>query len=874
MVGPAPAVQGPARAPTGLTAVDARARLVRHGPNALPTVPRPSLARRLARELREPMALLLVAAATISGLVLHERLDAIAIVAIVVVNALIALVQEGRAERAMQALEALEAPEATVVRDGRPRRIPASEVVPGDLVRVQAGDRVPADLVLDTTSGLEVDESVLTGESLPVPKRVGGSVDVDTPLGDRDGALFSGTLVTRGGGAGTVTATGVSTQLGAIASHLRDIRREPTPLQRHLAGLTRRLGLAAVVVASGTFGLLLLAERGQSVDQAFLTAVALAVAAVPEGLAAVTTVALALGVGRMARRGAIVRRLPAVETLGATDVLVIDKTGTVTENRMRAAVLVTPAGDVHDVSAAPESIVARLRPVLVLCNDARLEPPVGEAMERALLELAGAAASDRLHRESPRLAAAPFTSERKRMGVVHLVDARPTLLVKGAPEIVLARCRRTRPEDALPGGQGEDVPGDGGVVALTDEARRRLVAVAEARARRGERVLALASRTLRDVPRDEDAVERLEEDLVLEGLVTLRDPPRASAAASVAAMRDAGVTLLMATGDHPATASAIATEVGLATAAARTGTDLRRDGMPPRPTDAPVYARVDPDQKLALVDRLQELGHTVAMTGDGVNDAPALRSADIGVALGASGSDVAREAADLVVTDDDLATIVAAVREGRGIYDNLRKVIDYLVAANLSEVMVVLAALALVPAIGVPLFPLQLLWINLLTDGLPALALGVDPTDPALMRQPPRPREHRLLDRAHLARLASRAVVLAAGGLGALLASHHLLGLPAAASRTVLFTTLVLAQTSYAFVVRRGSGRAGQRPPNRWLVASAVVAVTLHVAIVLAPGPQAIFDTVALPPAAWLVTLLAGLGSPVVIGVALRRQAR
>lgn len=858
---------------SGLTSDEVRARLAEHGPNALPRAARPSLARRLAGELREPMAVLLIAAAAISGIVLEERIDAIAIVTIVVVNAIIALAQEGRAERAMASLEELEAPAATVVRDGRPRRLPATQLVPGDVVLLQTGDRIPADLDLTATSALETDESMLTGESLPVAKRAGGTTDRDTALGDRDGAVFSGTLVTRGTGAGTATATGSGTQLGAIAAHLRDIRREPTPLQRHLAGLTRRLGLAAVVIAGGTFGLLLLAGRSQSVDEAFLTAVALAVAAVPEGLAAVTTVALALGVGRMARRGAIVRRLPAVETLGATDVLVIDKTGTVTENRMRASVVVAPDGTVHPADELPGALAARLAPILALCNDAGLDPPVGDAMERALLALVGAEAADRLRGQAPRLGGSPFTSERKRMSSVHRADRHVVLLAKGAPETVLARCGWRAPVAVAgtgPAGAGTtDTPG----TPLDDDGREHLAAIAASRARRGERVLALASRILDDVPGDEE-VEGLEDDLVLEALVTLRDPPRASAASSVAAIREAGVTLLMATGDHPATASAIADEIGLATTTARTGTELRRDGLPTHPTEVPVFARVDPDQKLELVDRLQELGHTVAMTGDGVNDAPALRSADIGVALGASGSDVAREAADLVVTDDDLATIVAAIREGRGIYDNLRKVIDYLVAANLSEVMVVLAALALLPVLGVPLLPLQLLWINLLTDGLPALALGVDPVDPGLMRRPPRPREHRLLDRAHLGRLASRAVVLAVAALGALLAAHHLLGLPPAASRTVLFTTLVLAQTSYAFVVHRGAAGGGARPTNRWLVASAALAVVLHVTIVVTPGAQVVFDTVALTPAGWAVSIVAGLAAPLAIAVALGRGGR
>jgi len=836
----------------GLTSAEAGVRLGEHGRNVLPRAEPPSLAARLVAQLRDPMALLLIAAAAISGLVLREGIDAVAIVAIVIVNAVIALVQEGRAERALEALEAMEAPSALVMRDGRRQRVVAADLVPGDLVHVQAGDRVPADLEVVEAMGLEVDEAILTGESLAVSKVPGGQTGLDVAIGDRAGLMHSGTIVTRGAGAGMVMATGKDTALGRIAQQLKDVRREPTPLQEQLAGLTRRLGVAAVFLAAGTFALTLAVNHDSGADEAFLTAVALAVAAVPEGLAAVTTVALAMGVGRMARRGAIVRRLPAVETLGATDVLVIDKTGTVTENRMRLAAVIAPDGRVFAVDEVPPDLRDALLGPLVLCNDATVDPPTGDPTERALLDLVPSdgpvSRSDDVatrRAQAPRLAAALFTSDRKMMSTVNDLDGALTLLTKGAPEIVLPRC------------------------TSTGEARAVLARLADEHAARGERLLAVARRGLDEIP---DDVEVAEDALILIGLVALRDPPRTAASRSVEEVRSAGLTLLMATGDHPATASAIASEVGLDTTSVMTGPELREQGLQDDPTTTTVYARVDPDQKLALVTRLQEQGHTVAMTGDGVNDAPALRRADIGVALGATGSDVAREAADLVITDDDLATIVEAVREGRGIYDNLRKVIDYLVASNLAEVAVVIGTLLVLPAFGVPLFPLQLLWINLLTDGLPALALGVDPVDPGVMRRPPRAAASRLLDLAHLRRLGSRAAVLATGAMVALVLAHHVVGLGTVEARTVLFTSLVLSQVLYAFVVHGSTTRGRRVPRNKWLLAAALAALALHTVILLLPAARHIFDTV--PPSLPGMALIAlGGGAPALILWLTRRRS-
>lgn len=848
---PGPAVdtaRSPSTRPVGLTSAAAAARLAEVGPNSIPESEGASLASRLLRELREPMALLLIAAASVSGGLLGEPAEAIAIVVIVVVNAVIALVQEGRAAQALRALEELEAPTAAVVRDGRQQVVAAASLVPGDLVVVQAGDRVPADLLLVDGDAIEVDEAMLTGESLPVTKRAG--FGAETADGDDSTAppdrLSSGTLLTRGAGRGVVTATGAATALGAIAEHLTEARREPTPLQRQLAGLTRRLGLAAVLVAGGAFAMsLLLVDT--TTDEAFLIAVALAVAAVPEGLAAVTTVALALGVSRMARHGAIVRRLPAVETLGAVDVLVVDKTGTVTQNRMQAEHALTPDQQRFDVPTA-----AALRPsfgaTLALCNDATLDPPTGDPTEQALLEFVTPDVVADWRQRAPRITAGPFTSERRRMSTLHRIDDGLHLLVKGAPEGVLPLCTQAWR--------------DGRMVPLGPSDHVDLLALVEATAAGGRRILAVAERSLDAVP---DDLEAAEDDLVLLGLVVLRDPPRESASASVAAVRAAGIRLIMATGDHPATATAIAHEVGLDGDTVVTGDAIRDGGPEFRATEAHVLARVNPHQKLDVVTTLQADGHIVGMTGDGVNDAPALRRADIGVALGRTGSDVAREAADVVITDDDLATIVTAVHEGRSIHDNLRKVVDYLVASNLSEVVVVLSTLVLVPSLGVPLFPLQLLWINLLTDGLPALALGVDPPDAGIGTRPPRDPGARLLDLPHLRILAGRGGALAIGALAVLLVAHHLTDLTPEQSRTVLFTALVVGQTAYAWVVRRPAAFRGRMPANPWLLGSTVASLLLQVTIVTVSPLAGLFDTASLPATGWLLAVGGGVSGPALI---------
>ena len=820
----------------GLDPGEAARRLAVAGPNELPAARRDPLVARLLRQLREPMALLLLVAAVVAGLALRERLQAVAILAIVALNAVIGLVQEGKAVRALEALRTMETPLARLRRGGRTVVVPSREVVPGDVVLLAAGDRVPADVLLVEAAALEADESMLTGESLPVEKVAGRGGEGD----DGAAGAFAGTLVVRGSATAIVSATGARTRLGAIAAHLAAPRLD-TPLQVQLGRLTARLGAIAVLVAAGVLGLTLVRTGvgGDGLERAFLSAVALAVAAVPEGLATVVTVALALGVRRMASEGAIVRRLPAVETLGSTTVILTDKTGTLTENRLLLDTVVLAGGLATSPGSLPEEVADRVSEVAVLCSDAALDPPSGDRIEIALLEAVGPERVEELRRAYPRIAEAPFDSERKRMATAHRVPGGVLLVVKGAPETVIGRCV-------------EAVADDGSTRPLVEADRDRLLAAADELAGRGVRLLALARRLLPAVA--DPAAE--EHGLAFVALAGLRDPVRAEALGAVREARSAGIDIVMVTGDHPGTALAIAREVALpgTEGGALTGQELRDRGVPIDPLSVRVYARVDPGQKLELVESLKERGHVVAVTGDGVNDAPAMKRADIGVAMGRSGSDVAREAADMVVTDDNLATIVTAVREGRGIYDNVRKVVDYLVAGNLSEILVVVSALLLFPELGVPLLPLQLLWVNLLTDGPPAVALGVDPPHPGLMSRPPRDPAERMLGGRRLRLLFWRGSLIAASAVGSLALARFAWDEPWGHARAIMFTVLVAAHLLYAFVARLpGRGR------NRPLLLGVAGGLLLQVLVVVWPPAHELFGTAQLGARGWALVAAGGI---------------
>ncbi|WP_284574410.1 cation-translocating P-type ATPase [Streptomyces sp. 2P-4] len=832
----APVPPGPTQAGAGLTQTEAERRLVRYGRNEV-SPPRPTpLYRRVLAQLRDPLIMVLLGAALLTILI-GDYPDAVVIGLVIVVNTTVGVTQEVRADRAVAALSALSAPHARVLRDGAAHEVPAALVVPGDTLLLGEGDIVAADADLTEASALLMDESMLTGESEPVDKAP-------------DGTVSAGTVVVRGRGTATATATGAASALGRIAS-LLDGGHEPTPLQKRLASLGRVLAAATIALCVLFFALGLL--RGLAPGTMAVTAISLAVAAVPESLPAVVTLALALGARRMAARGALVRRLPAVETLGSVSVLATDKTGTLTEGRMVVQHLWTPAGaaDVSGTGYEPHGELTRagrsltpreLRPLrellttAALCNDASLKPPaagppdtwtaVGDPMEAALL--AAAAKADcpgpaELHRACPRIAEAPFDSLRKRMTTLHhLPDGNVLVCLKGAPEAVLTPTVLAEPPEAL------------------ERARRQAAALAA----RGFRVLAVAGaeRLWQPLPAAD-----AEHGLRLLGLIAISDPPKAAAATTLAACRAAGITPVLITGDHPATAHAIAVRTGLVgdgpAEQVLTGPELAasRDADL---TAVRVFARTDPQQKLDIVRAWRAGGAVTAMTGDGVNDGPALRQADIGVAMGARGTEVARQAADLVLTDDELSTVVAAVEEGRRVYDNIRRFLVYAMAGGAAEILVMLIG----PLLGLPL-PLragQILWINLLTHGLTGVAMGAEPVSPQAMHRPPRPAGQHILAAGVWQRLLVLASAVTAVSLLAGTAAHAM-DLP---WQSVLFLALLGSQLGVALGLRaRLLTRA-----NLFLPASVAGSAALAMAALHVPVLQSLLET---EPVGWTGVWLA-----------------
>lgn len=791
----------------GLSAVEAARRLAQHGPNALRKAPGVTPLALLAGQFGSVVIWILIGAAGVS-IALGEGVEGLAILAIVLLNALIGFGQEYRAERAVAALARLTAPRARVIRDGQAAVIAAAEIVCGDLLLLDAGDLVAADAQLIEAAALHTNEAPLTGESQPVAKHVGGC-PAETPLAERQNMVFLGTSVASGSGRALVIATGMATEVGHIATLLATARSGVTPLQRRLDLVARRLVAACLGIVALVFVLGFL--RGFPPLDLFRSAISLAVAAIPEGLPAAVTIALALGVQRMVRRHALVRRLSAVETLGCAQVICSDKTGTLTMGAMTVRTIVTSASILsvsgegyspsgaffangETVSTAADSLLDALLRAGVACNDAELQTQdghlrvIGDPTEIALLVVAAKRGLTRASLASamPRLGVLPFDSDRKRMTVLCQRDGRAWAFVKGAPEVILERCTALRTPD--------------GVQRLTDRDRARMQQASALMAHAALRVLALAERpldTLEDVAASEQA-------LTLLGLVGLQDPPRPEARDAVQRCQRAGIRTVMITGDHPDTARAIARELGLLAAGDTVvvGPELDRlsdQELTQRVASIAVYARVTAEHKLRIVRAWKARGAVVAMTGDGVNDAPALQEASIGVAMGRSGTEVTKEAAAIIVTDDNFTSIVAAVEEGRGIYDNIAKTLAYLVGGNTAELTVMLVA-ALV-GWPLPLLPLQLLWINLIIDGLPALALATDPIDPAVLLCPPRPPEAQLLDGLFYRRIALVGGLTAAVVLSAF-AYEWYQTYNLAQARNAAFSTMVLAALLRAFSMR------------------------------------------------------------------------
>jgi Ca2+-transporting ATPase len=892
----------------GLTGAEAERRRAEFGDNVLrERRPEPWWSR-LLRPFRELMVVILLVAAGIAG-ALGDWADAAAIVAIVLVNAVIGLFQEGRAQAALAALQRLAAPLAKVTRDGRACAIPAREVVSGDRIELEAGDAVPADARLVESFALSLQEAALTGESVPVRKDAAAVVAVDAALGDRSTLVHAGTVVAAGRAAAVVVATGMQTELGRIATLLESSPPETTPLQRRLAELGRVLVGVCLVVVAVIFGLETWRHGGLAAmwadgtfTEVLLRAVSLAVAAVPEGLPAVVTVVLAIGLQRMVARNALVRRLPSVETLGSVTVICSDKTGTLTRNEMTVREVVTAAGRWHVTGAgyapqgefwsgpaaggqpaagptrvADEPDLARLLEIAARCNNAEVRPGgdgaawqvVGDPTEGALVVAAlkgGVSREGGVSRDEPAepvVFEIPFDSDRKRMSVVvRLADGRRMLETKGATEAVLPCCVAERRA-------GADVP-------LSDARRREILAAAEGLASGALRVLSLACRPLgatESVEREPDSAER---GLVHVGLVGMIDPPRDEVKRAVEQCRTAGIRPVMITGDHPATALAIARELGLADGAGRAVTGAELDGLDQAalvaavPTVA-VYARVSAEHKLRVVEALEQAGAVVAMTGDGINDAPAVKAADIGIAMGITGTDVTKEASDMVLTDDNFASIVAAVEEGRGIYDNIQKFIHYLLSCNAGEVLVMfVAAVAGWPA---PLAAIQILWLNLVTDGLPALALGLEPPERDVMERPPRPPREAVITPARGALILAHGVLVAAVVLVAFWWTWQ--GDPARLphARTVTFCVAAFSQLLFALGCRSDRVTAFELGffTNPWLLGAIAVSMLLQASVVTLPYAQDVFQVGAELGRDWL--LVAGLSLVPVTAIELAKVA-
>lgn len=910
----------------GLTEEEAASRQARHGANELPRAAGRGAGRILWEQLRGALVIVLIIAAGVSA-VLHEYTDAIVILAIVVLNAILGFVQDYRAEKALAALQKMAQPRARVRRSGSVREVSASQLVPGDLILLDAEQTIPADCRLLESVGLRVDEAALTGESEPVVKQTEALPEGDLPLGDRTNMAFMATVATRGHGRAVVTATGTRTEVGQIATDLHAVEMEPTPLQQRLARLGRTLAVIALGIVTLVFALGVL--RGEDPRLMLMTALSMAVAVVPEGLPAVATAALALAARRMFRRQALIRRLPAVETLGSVTVICSDKTGTLTENQMQVAVLevagrqfeVPQATDacqgrcddeeedpVAELSerAARDPALALLLSGAGLCNDAEVErtadghgfQAAGDPTEGALAVVAARLGfpKDRLQRIFPRIAEAPFNSDRARMTTVHRIAAAADAgdrklgsgglkavieldgdclsFTKGAVDRILHGCGYVWIED-----QPEP---------LDEAGKRRISEAHEQIAGRGMRVLGVAFRPCDgwtskaadrlaesnspasatgnataealDPTDDRQLVEELEQDLIFIGMLGMMDPPRAEAAEAVSRCKSAGIRPVMITGDHPLTAVSIAKSLEIdGDGSVLTGADLQQldgDQLRSATDSCSVYARVAPRDKLKLVQALQENGHFVAMTGDGINDAPALKQAHIGIAMGITGTDVAKEASQMVLLDDNFATIVGAVEEGRVVYDNIRKFVKYTMTSNAGEVWV----MVLGPLMGMPLplLPLQILWINLVTDGLPGLALVAEGAERNTMRRAPHPPGQRILDRRMVLDIAWIGLLMGAISLAL---GYWYWGHAEAEQqkwRTLIFTVLTFAQMGNVMAIRSASEslfRIGVFS-NRALAGSVLLTFMLQLAVIFWPPLQNIFQTTALTAGELVLCLL------------------
>ena len=854
--------------PVGLSHEEAKRRLMEFGPNELVEKKKISPLEIFASQFKNFLILILLAAVAVSALI-GEFVDAIVIFAIVIACAILGFVQEYRAERTMEALKRMAAARARVIRGGEEMEIPAKELVPGDIIVLRSGDRVPADSRLIEAINLKADEASLTGESVPVEKQT-ESIQGEVAVADRNNMVFMGTNTTYGRGRAVVADTGMRTEFGKIAEMVQAAEEPPTPLETRLEKIGKWLGVICIAVCA--IVALVGVARGRPPLEMLIFGVALAVAAVPEALPAVVTVALAIGMQRMARRNAIVRKLPAVETLGCTTVICSDKTGTLTRNEMTVrklfvndkTIAVTgegyePKGEFR-VEKSTEKVVldpqkdghiSSLLRIATLCNDARLKSTdgvwtiEGDPTEGALVVTAAKAGmlQEKLGEQYLRIGEVPFTSERKRMSTIHTTpEGEKVAYVKGAPEIILERCAF--------------IFKDGEVKRLSGGEKEAILEINRKMASEALRILGMAYKKMPKTVQSFNP-EDVEGNLIFVGLMGMIDAPREEAIEAVRKCERSGIKVVMVTGDHKDTAIAVGRELGLKSGRVLTGAEL--DAMSDEDLEkiveeTMIYARVSPEHKTRIVKALRKRGHIVAMTGDGVNDAPALKNSDIGVAMGITGTDVAKEASDIVLTDDNFATIVAAVEEGRGIYDNIKKYLAYLLSCNIGEILIMFTAVGLL-ALPLPLVAVQLLWVNLVTDGLPALALGVDPADPDIMERPPRDPKESVFTRPIKILIIGVAAIILIGVLPLFYWTWK--GGTLVKAQTMAFTTLVMFEMFNVFNCRSEKHSIFKVGPfsNRFLVVAVTTSILMLLMVVYIPFFDVLFDTVPLGLFDWVLVL-------------------
>lgn len=842
-------------ADTGLSSAEVTRRLAEHGANKLQEKKKKSNIQRFAEQFKDVMIIILLIAAGISFVVAWYEgegfFEPILILLIVVLNAVIGVVQEGKAEKALDALKDLSAPHARVIREGREMIIDAYQLVPGDIISLEAGDYVPADARLIRSASLKAEESALTGESVPSEKDATAEVAVDAPLGDRFNMLYSGCSITYGTATAVVTATGMKTEMGKIADLLHAEGDTQTPLQHKLAILGKYIGFMAIGICAFIFLIGLL--YGMEVMEIFMIAVALAVSAIPEGLPAIVTIVLAIGVQRMVRKNAIIRKLPAVETLGSASVICSDKTGTLTQNQMTLVKAFVADNDVlEDVTDQNSDAIKELLKYATLCSDGCIEfddgqvSHIGDPTETSIVLAAhkNGMPQEELNRLYPRLAELPFDSDRKLMSTINSIDGKNIVIVKGAFDVIADRC----------------INGD-------LEAGRRYT---DELSRHALRVLAVAYKEIDEVP-SQPTSEELENGLTFMGLVGMIDPPRPEARDAVAVCREAGIKPVMITGDHVVTASAIAKDLGILVEGddAINGTELAamsEEELNERVRTISVYARVSPEDKIRIVRAWQRQGAIVSMTGDGVNDAPALKAADIGCAMGITGTDVAKGASDMILTDDNFATIVDAVKEGRGIYDNIKKTVGFLLGTNIGEVLTVFIAMLVWRTS--PLLAVHLLWINLVTDSLPAIALGVEPVDKDVMKRKPKPKEESIFAHGFGLRIILLGVMFAILTLTGFIIAWKNTG-DIASGRTMAFIVLAVSQIVHSFNMRSDHSlfKIGVFS-NKYLNGAAFVSLGLMALIVFIPPVTTAFGLTQLSTEMYLLALALALVPIVVLEIA------